>query len=289
LPKLRVALQQLLSGWRNDLSPEWAAAFSAIEPDFAAVDPSLTLTNGEVIFPGRKGQAPPGARSDSHIFRALEGIKPEEVRVVVMGQDPYTHVSQATGRSFEQGDLADWLGAPAVTPSLRRIIQALAFHRTTDREYLAGADGWTSLVQAVRQHQLNIEPAKALWDGWQSQGVVFINAILTFNRFTPDFQFRGHQPLWKPIIRRFLEVLVRRQNAQLVCVAWGGKASQAIKGAGVEVAAKTAGTWQTSVTIVKGPHPNAPPRDAPPFLATGDRFADINVALKSLSGTEVRW
>ncbi len=33
----------------------------------------------------------------------------DELRVL-MGQDPYPHVQQATGRSFEQGDLKDWLG-----------------------------------------------------------------------------------------------------------------------------------------------------------------------------------
>lgn len=287
--KLSDALRQLLSGWRSDLSPEWSAAFATIEPDFSAVDPDLALANGEVVFPGRKGRAPPGARSDSHVFRALEGIAPDQVRVVVIGQDPYTHVSQATGRSFEQGDLEDWLGSPPVTPSLRRLIQALAFHRTGDRKYLEGVTGWTSLVEAVRQHDLNIEPARTLWDQWQAQGVIFINAIFTFNRFDPDFQFRGHQPLWKPMVRRLLDALVLRQNAQLVCVGWGGKAGQVIKDAGVETAAKAAGTWLKSVRIVKGPHPNAPPHDAPPFLASSDRLEDINIAIRSLSGNEVRW
>ena len=285
---LRDALQQLLSGWRNDLSPEWAAVFSGIEPDFAAVDPQLELGN-DVIFPGRKGHAPAGARSDAHIFRALDGITPDQVRVVVMGQDPYPHVAQATGRAFEQGDLTDWLGTPKVTPSLRRLIQSLALHRTGEPKYVDGLSGWKSITGDILGHHLQIEPSRQLWDHWQAQGVLFVNAILTFNRFVPQFQFKGHQPLWRPIVRRLLEFLVRRQHAQLVCVAWGDKAANAIKDAGVEATAKAAGTWGKSVGIVRGPHPNALPPSAPPFLASGDRLKEINDAIRALSGSAVQW
>jgi uracil-DNA glycosylase len=285
---LRDELRQLLQGWRSDLSPAWSAALAGAEPDFDAVSSELTLASGEVIFPGRKGHPPAGARSDSHIFRALDAISPDDVRVVVMGQDPYTHVQQATGRSFEQGDLKDWLGTPAVSPSLRRIVQALAIHRTGDAKY-GGGIGWNKVVDDIRGGTLQIAPTRDLWDHWQSQGVIFINAILTFNRFEPDFQFKGHQPLWAPMIRELLRHLVIRTRRQLVCVGWGGKAQAALKDAGVQSAAEAAGTWNTSVRIVKGPHPDAPPPNDPPFLAGPDRFGEVNDAIVAIGGKPVQW
>ena len=287
--KLRDALESLLEDWRDDISPRWSAVLSGVEPDFAAVDDSLELDPGEVIFPGRRGRAPAGGRPDSCIFRALDSIDPDDVRVVVMGQDPYTHVAQATGRSFEQGDLTDWLGKPRVSPSLQRIIQAVALARTGDRRFTDGAGAWQRLVADLRTGALTIEPSMTLWDGWQAQGVLFVNAIFTFNRFDPRYQFGGHQPLWRPIVRRLLVHLAGRAGRPVAFVAWGGKALDALNGAGVEAAARAAGTWDKTVTLVRGPHPNAPPPGQPPFLHGRDPLGEVNQAVARVGGTPVRW
>ena len=286
--RLRDELQTLLQNWRNDLNPLWSAALGAVEPDFAAVDSSLELNPGEIIYPGRKGHPPVGARADSHIFRALDSINPDDVRVVVMGQDPYTHVQQATGRSFEQGDLSDWLGTPPVTPSLRRIIQSLAHFRTGNSSYTAN-NGWSRVVHDLQAGSLTLPSSMPLWDHWQSQGVIYINAILTFNRFDPAFQFGGHQPLWAPIIKQLLKALVERPGKSLICVGWGSKAQSALTRAGVKAAAIAAGTWENKVRIVNGPHPNAPPPNSPPFLTGPNRLQEINDAIVATGGATVNW
>jgi uracil-DNA glycosylase len=286
---LRDTMGALLDGWRDDLAPAWSAALAGVEPDLDAVRADLALADGEVVFPGRKGRPPAGARPDAHIFRALDGIAPADVRVVVMGQDPYTRVEQATGRSFEQGDLRDWLGKPKVTPSLRRIVQALARRRTGTLSYLDGQGGWARVVADLSSGALTIPEPRALWDHWQAQGVVFLNAILTFNRFEPDYQFRGHQPLWRPILVRLLDVLVRRPAGALVCVAWGGKAADAIRSARVEESARAAGTWLTRTRIVTGAHPNAFGAPPPFFAGAGDPLQDANDALVAMGGKAVEW
>jgi uracil-DNA glycosylase len=288
MAKIRAALRTLLHHWRDDLSPAWSSALDGAEPDFEAVDPELTLDENEVIFPARKGHPPAGARSDAHIFRAFDGITPDDVCVVVIGQDPYTKVQQATGRSFEQGDLANWLGQPKVTPSLKRIIQAVALHRTGRTKYTSST-GWSQLVGDLNAGTLQIEPARPLWDHWQEQGVMFINAILTFNRFVPAYQFKVHQPLWAPVIRQLLRHLVNRADRPLVCVAWGAKAQSALATAGVQAMAEAAGTWNTAVRIVSGPHPNAPPPGSPPFLTGPDRFAEVNSAVTATGGQAISW
>jgi uracil-DNA glycosylase len=286
---LRDAMRALLDGWRGDVAPAWSAALAGVEPDLDAVRADLALGDGEVVFPGRKGRPPAGARPDAHVFRALDGVAPADVRVVVMGQDPYTRVEQATGRSFEQGDLRDWLGKPRVTPSLRRIVQALARRRTGELSYLDGRGGWGRVVSDLRSGALAIEDPRALWDRWQRQGVVFLNAILTFNRFQPDFQFRGHQPLWRPVLVRLLDVLVRRPESPLVCVAWGGKAADAIRSARVEESARAAGTWQTRVRVVTASHPNAFGAPPPFFAGSGDPLQDVNDALVAMGGQAIDW
>jgi uracil-DNA glycosylase len=286
---LRDTMRALLDGWRGDLPPAWSHALAGVEPDLEAVRADLALADGEVVFPGRKGRAPAGARPDSHAFRALDGIAPADVRVVVMGQDPYTRVEQATGRSFEQGDLRDWFGQPKVTPSLKRIVQALARRRTNDLSYLDGRGGWARVVTDLKSRALAIPEPRALWDHWQAQGVVFLNAILTFNRFQPDYQFRGHQPLWRPILLRLLDVLVRRSEGALVCVAWGGKAADAIRSARVEEAARAAGTWGKRVRTVTAAHPNAIGAPPPFFAGTRDPLQDVNDALVAMGGKAVQW
>jgi uracil-DNA glycosylase len=287
--RLQDALSALLAGWRSDLDPAWRAVLDGVEPDFAGVAADLDVADGEVIFPGRKGRAPAGARPDAHVFRALDGITPDDLSVVVMGQDPYTQVTQATGRSFEQGDLRDWLGKPKVTPSLRRMIQALAAVRSPGKPaYLDSAGGWGRIVDDIRAGVLQIEPPRELWDLWQRQGVMFINAILTFNRFKPHHQFDGHGRLWAPVVRALLGHLARRPGRPVVFVTWGGKAQDAFKASGVEAAARAAGTWGKSVCQVKRPHPNALGEGAP-FLQGSNPFDEINTVLTAAGGTAIRW
>src|SRR5262245_64849125 len=123
---LRVAVERHLDGWRSDLSAPWRALLDGAEPDLAAITDDLTIEPDEVVIPGRKGRPAATARDDSHVFRALDDVRPEDVRAVVLGQDPYPKASRATGRAFEQGDLAAWSRKRRdVAESLRRIVQTL--------------------------------------------------------------------------------------------------------------------------------------------------------------------
>src|SRR5690606_31903502 len=102
------AMEDILAGWRDDLDPDWRAVFATTDLGFEAIDPSLTLDAWEPVFPARKGRVYPGAPKGAHIFRAFEGIRPADVRVVVLGQDPYPCAAFSTGRAFEAGNVASW-------------------------------------------------------------------------------------------------------------------------------------------------------------------------------------
>jgi len=92
---------------------------------------------------------PPG----DEMFAAFDLAPLPQVRVVVLGQDPYHSVSHgavpmATGLAF-----AAPAGAPALPPSLRNVLKEVA------------ADGF--------------KPAGASLEGWARQGVLLLNTVLT--------------------------------------------------------------------------------------------------------------
>lgn len=82
-------------------------------------------------------------------FRALHTLAPEQVRVVILGQDPYHGPGQAEGLAFSVPD-----GVP-VPPSLRNI-------RT----------------ELVRSLDIGL-PAAGSLAGWVEQGVLLLNTALT--------------------------------------------------------------------------------------------------------------
>jgi uracil-DNA glycosylase len=284
---LRAALEQRYATWKDDLSPAWRAFFAGADVDPARVPPGLALVPPyDVIFPGRKGSPPAGARPDAHVARAFDGLTPAEVRVVVIGQDPYPHVEQATGRSFEQADVN---GAFAkITPSLRRILQAVALARTGDRRYVdGGAKAWQHLLSARAAGTLDLPPPLPLWDRWQGAGVMFVNAATTFNKFQGDYQ-RAHLAFWAPVVGQLVSGLARRPGPGTVFVAWGGFAQGVLTSAKVEQAARDAGRWGTHVAIVSGPHPNATGA-GPPFLAGRDPLSQVNDALTQINEAAIAW
>jgi len=284
---LRAALTETYASWKDDLSPAWRAFFAGADVDPARVPDTLALVPPhDVIFPGRKGSPPAGARPDAHVARAFDGITPEKVRVIVIGQDPYPKVKQATGRSFEQADVDGTF--KKISPSLRRILQAVALARTGDRGYVdGGAEAWQRVLAARAAGTLDLPPPLPLWDRWQAAGVMFVNAATTFNKFQGDYQ-RAHLGFWSPVVGGLMNRMARRSGPGAVFVAWGGFAQGVLKSAKVEQAARDAGRWGTHVAIVSGPHPNATGA-GPPFLAGRDPLGEINDALRGINEASIAW
>lgn len=124
----------------------------------------------------------------SEIFRALD-LPPEQVRVVIVGQDPYPRKSHAMGRAFAV--------PTSVTPlpgSLRNIFK----ERSAD---VAGPDPETDLLS------------------WQDQGVLLLNRVLTTN----DGQADAHSRIgWQRLTQRILEIVAAQGALALL---WGRSAA----------------------------------------------------------------
>ena len=122
------------------------------------------------------------------VFAALQKTSLEDVRVVILGQDPYHGPNQAQGLSFS---VPDDLPAP---PSLQNILKELE----DDIGHRA-------------HHDLT---------AWAEQGVLLLNACLT----VPAGNANGHAGLiWEP----FTDAIIRLVNdleRPVVFILWGGYA-----------------------------------------------------------------
>ena len=126
---LPAAFAHLPPAWRRVLAGWTPAAEQAVATAVRAMS-------------GEREIAPPDP------FRALRLLAPDEVKVVVFGQDPYPRPGHADGLAFSAGR-----GRPV---SLRRIFEILKADRP----------GWQP-------------PERWLLDGWARQGVLMLNPVLT--------------------------------------------------------------------------------------------------------------
>jgi len=289
MASLRPAMRSFLRGWRDDIDVGWQGVLSGVEPALEQIAEALTLEEAEEIIPGRRGRPATGARGDSHIFRALDGIKPDDVNAVILGQDPYPRASRATGRSFEQGDVSDWVEPlSAVAESLRRIVQLVAHTRTGRQIYLEGDTAWKRVVADSGSGRLSLAAPRPFFDDWQRQGILCVNAGLTLSRFEPSVQ-RAHFRMWQPVLRAILSSVVRRRRRPIVFLLWGRVAASTFDELGIPQIAAESGTREL-VRVVRSVHPGAEGRDGrSEFLLGPNTFELANEQLLAAGGQELRW
>lgn len=167
------------------LSPAWkACAASFVQtPEFATLCAFVDgeRAAGKTIYPDTT-------------FRALELIEPDDVKVVILGQDPYhgedNGIAQAHGLAFSV--------RPGVRPppSLRNIFKE---------------------ITASLGHPM---PTHGTLESWAKQGVLLLNTVLTVERAqAASHAKRG----WE----RFTDTLISELSAQhsgLVFMLWGAHA-----------------------------------------------------------------
>jgi len=183
----------------------WQPALQAAQADLTRVAAFVDerLAAGAIIYP-------------KHPFKALEYAAPAEVRVVILGQDPYHGPGQAQGLAFS---VPDHCRQP---PSLRNIFRELA------------NDGHATAAVAQGVLDLGDEPAptarRAIAGNdltrWARQGVLLLNTVLTVEDGKPaSHARRGWEGITDALIAR-----VARDPAPKVFMLWGthAQAKQAL-------------------------------------------------------------
>ncbi|EMF0090467.1 uracil-DNA glycosylase [Enterococcus hirae] len=130
-----------------------------------------------------------------HIYEALELTPYEEVKVVILGQDPYHGVNQAHGLSFSVQP------GVKIPPSLNNIYKEL-------------------------QSDLGISPVKhGNLVSWAKQGVLLLNTVLTV-REGQAYSHRGKG--WEILTDKIIEKLNEREKP-IVFILWGKPAQEKMK------------------------------------------------------------
>ncbi len=164
--------------------PQWQSLFNqpSLKPVLENINRFLSqrLQAGAIIYPS----AP---------LKIFERLEPDNIRVVILGQDPYHGPGQAQGLAFS---VPDNIRTP---PSLRNIFKELA------REYN------------------NIKLERNDLNSWVSQGVMLLNTVLTVENGQPA----SHAKLgWHSITDAVISHLANQ--AHCVFLLWGAHAQSKI-------------------------------------------------------------
>ncbi len=283
----------MLAGWERDLCARWRAVLEGTELNWGSEALEHDLRPGEIILPGRKGSHLPGAPEQAHLFRVFDQADPDAVRAVILGQDPYTNPAWATGRAFEQANLAEWPEDPhQVAASLRRIVLAIMAVRTGDCAYTAGDRAWKKLLSDARRGLVPFEAPREFFDRLEREGVLFLNTSLTVSVAQANYapkQCRRHFPLWAPLIGRVLRYLAGRPSGAAIFLLLGRQAEGVFDTSGAKSAAQSAGAWQSRVDIVRHFHPAAITGQGPVFLRPPNPFRAANDLLRRMGFAAVAW
>ena len=167
-------------GWRERLQPERE------KPYFAKLEEFVEQEQHEhTIFPPAE-----------KIFTALELTPYENVKVVILGQDPYIRKGQAHGLSFSVEDKSQ-----TIPPSLRNIYREL-------------------------KDDLGVEPPNhANLTAWAKQGVLMLNVVLTVREgVSNSHKNKGWEKFTDEIIRQ-----INEKDETVVFVLWGKPAQKKIE------------------------------------------------------------
>ena len=175
---LQQPLARVLDGapaaWRHEVGPWRASAAGQGLVEFV----DRRVAEGAVVFPPEP-------------LRALGLTALADVRVLIVGQDPYHGPGQAHGLAFSVP------AGVALPPSLRNIVKELV-------------------------RDLGVAPPTGDLSGWAAQGVLLLNTTLTVEQGEPASHARRG---WEPLTERLVGAVARRR---LPCVymLWGAHAQQ---------------------------------------------------------------
>lgn len=173
----------LFKAFSEQASADWTLALSnQLSPlDFSNIEEQLMRNERDDI---------PYYPAVNDIFHAFKLTPLNEVKCVILGQDPYHQPNQAMGLSFSVPT------GTKIPPSLRNILKELESDL---------------LIKAPQHGDLT---------NWSREGVLLLNTILTVSENSP----LSHQKLgWERFVEKILTIL-SSQNPFVVFVLWGKSA-----------------------------------------------------------------
>jgi uracil-DNA glycosylase len=194
---------------------------------------------------------------------ALMHGAPQDVRVLILGQDPYHGPGQAHGYAFS---VPEGVRPP---PSLRNIFQELARDGFGDRAPIGATDPSANPGGNLRH--------------WSRQGVLLLNTVLTVEAGAPGSHAgRG----WEGFTDSVIDCVARSPEPR-VFLLWGAHAQA--KRARIDAAAQTLPTdLRPLVLLANHPSPLSARRPPLPFIGCG-HFSQANRYLVEKGCAPIAW
>ena len=170
-------LEHLNPNWKQFLEPEFSKPYFEQLIDFVEV-----AYENETCFPPKE-----------LIFNAFNSCSIGDLKVVIIGQDPYHGTNEANGLCFSVND------SVAIPPSLRNIFREIA----TDFDML-------------------FLPQNGNLKHWANQGILLLNATLTVEKDKAgSHQKQGWETFTDAVIK-----LISEQKKEVVFLLWGNYAQK---------------------------------------------------------------
>ena len=170
---------KIADSWKNILQPQFEKSYFNKLTDFVKSD-----YKNHTCYP-----------NETDIFAAFDFCSLEDLKVVIIGQDPYHGEGQANGLCFS---VKDGIKHP---PSLKNIFKEI----TTD-------------INKVYPESGNLEK-------WAKQGVLLLNATLTVRAHEAgSHQKQGWETFTDQVIKQ-----ISNEKENIVFLLWGGFAKKKVK------------------------------------------------------------
>lgn len=184
-----------------------------------------------------------------NIFNAIDRLKPSDIKVVILGQDPYHEPGQAHGLSFSVPE------NEPLPPSLKNIYKELS-------------------------DDLGIQRHKGNLADWKAQGVLLLNTVLTVRKHEAN----SHKEKgWEVVTAAILETVIEDCNDK-VCILWGTQAYNTFNTALKRVANNKS---PTHIHMLRAAHPS--PLSAYRGFFGSKPFSTTNDILEQCNVTPINW
>ena len=202
------------------------------------------------------------------IYNALRLTDYDDVKAVILGQDPYHEPGQAHGLAFS---VPVGVTAP---PSLVNILKELESDTGCGA---APGEAGPPAASSGSGCSLPKQTSGGILDPWAKQGVLLLNTVLTVRAHQAG-SHRGKG--WEQFTDRIIELLASRQTP-MVFILWGANA-----GAKEGLILKAQGEHRRHL-IIKAPHPS--PLSAYRGFFGGSYFSRCNYFLEDNGIEPVDW
>ncbi|WP_162985715.1 uracil-DNA glycosylase [Virgibacillus halodenitrificans] len=138
----------------------------------------------------------------------------DEVKIIIIGKDPYPQEGVATGKAFEVNGVSSWFDK-GLNNSLKNILKAIHKHYFK----LDKGVSISKVREDIEYGKFPILPPNEAFDEWEKQGVLFLNTAFTCEIGGIE-QAGSHLSIWKLFFEELLVYIVN-QNTDIKYFLWG--------------------------------------------------------------------